>query len=58
MMSDFQSKYNSHHKMWSYVKSLVRIVACLTAIIGAIGFWQFALMFLVAEVIGIVEEWV
>lgn len=57
-MSDFQSKYNSHHKMWSYVKSLVRIVACLLAIPGIIDLWQFALMFLVAEVIGIVEEWV
>lgn len=57
-MSDFENKYNSHHKMWSYVKSLVRIVACFLAVPGIIGFWQFALMFLVAEIIGIVEEWV
>lgn len=60
-ISDFESKYNGWHKNLSYVKSTVRIFACFLALMStdvklAIGF--ISLGFMLAELIGIAEEWV
>ncbi len=60
-MSDFESKYRSWHATMSYIKSAVRIAACITVLwlapftdlVSCLAFG-----FLIAEIIGIAEEWV
>lgn len=61
-MSDFENKYKTWHTRLSYIKSAVRIGGCL----GVIAITHATLLpvtilattFLVAELIGIAEEWV
>lgn len=60
-MSDFENRYRKWHTYMSYIKSTVRIGGCVavlylapfTDLISCIAF-----SFLVAEIIGIAEEWV
>ena len=60
-MSDFENRYRKWHTYMSYIKSTVRIGGCVTVLymtsftdlISCIAF-----SFLVAEIIGIAEEWV
>lgn len=57
-MSDFVENYRKWHTYMSYAKSVVRIVGCFFAAQGLISLQWFALFICIAEVIGIVEEWV
>ena len=55
-MSDFETKYNGWHKKLSYVKSGVRLVGCS---FGLSGYFTICFtLILIAELIGIAEEWV
>lgn len=60
-MSDFESKYRNWHTKLSYLKSAVRIAACVL-VMGLTPFlhpvWLLSFGFFIAEVIGIIEEWV
>ena len=58
-MSDFENKYRTWHTRLSYIKSAARIVACFGALVDRIdGLLILAIGLLIAEVIGILEEWV
>lgn len=61
-MSDFESKYKTWHTRLSYIKSAVRIGGCAGVIIithaTLLPVTILAASFLVAEIIGIAEEWV
>ncbi len=57
-MSDFQDKYNSWHRKLSHFKSGIRIGACIIGIITMPTLWVFFLSFLIAEIVGIAEEWI
>ena len=60
-MSDFETNYHKWHTYMSYIKSTVRIGGCVAVLylapfadlISCIAF-----SFLIAELIGIAEEWV
>jgi hypothetical protein len=60
-MSDFENRYRKWHTYMSYIKSTVRIGSCVAVLylapfadlISCIAF-----SFLIAELIGIAEEWV
>lgn len=53
----FSERYNKWHKRMSYIKSAVRIITCaITVFTGSVAI--LALGLLIAEIIGIVEEWV
>ena len=59
MMESFEDKYQKKHKRLSFIKSGIRIVACVSAlfstdIVLAVGF--LSLGFAVAEIVGIFEE--
>ena len=56
-MNDFQDRYENWHGLWSYIKSAIRIAACLSVIVLDFTLVTFALMFLFAELVGVVEEW-
>jgi hypothetical protein len=60
-MSDFENNYRIWHTYMSYIKSAVRIAGCAT-VLWIAPFAELicclAFAFLVAEIIGIVEEWV
>ena len=58
MQVSFSDNYNTWHKWWSYGKSGLRIVGCAGVMFGEIGLLGFAWFFLLAELIGIIEEWV
>lgn len=47
-------KYSNWHTYWSYAKSAVRIIACIFGAQGSLFF--FAIGMLIAEILGIVEE--
>jgi hypothetical protein len=60
-MSDFEQNYRKWHTYMSYIKSAVRIAACIIVLWVApftdlISYLAFG--FLIAEIIGIAEEWV
>lgn len=57
-MSDFQDNYNTKHKKLSYYKSIIRIAGCTVLAIFApsTAFLLFSVLFIVAEVLGILEE--
>lgn len=60
-MSDFENNYRKWHTLMSYIKSTVRIAGCVTVLWLApftdlISCLAFA--FLIAELIGVAEEWV
>lgn len=61
-MNDFESKYKTWHTHLSYVKSAIRIGGCIAVIFithaTMLPLTIFAATFLLAEVVGIVEEWV
>lgn len=61
-MSDFESKYKTWHTRLSYIKSAVRIGGCIGVIFithaTLLPVTILAASFLVAEIIGIAEEWV
>jgi hypothetical protein len=60
-MSDFENKYRVWHKYMSYIKSSVRIAGCVAIMwVGNFSDLAFGLAFafLIAELIGIAEEWV
>jgi len=54
---DFESKYRTWHTRLSYVKSAVRIAACALALYEG-GVMVIAAGLLIAELVGIAEEWV
>lgn len=60
-MSDFEYNYRKWHTFMSYIKSAVRIAACVV-VLWLAPFTDLisylALGFLIAEMIGIAEEWV
>ena len=60
-MSDFENRYRKWHTYMSYIKSAVRIGGCV-AVLYLVPFADLisciAFSFLIAELIGIAEEWV
>lgn len=54
----FEDNYNTWHKWWSYGKSLIRVVGCVGVMIGSLDLFWLATFLLVAEGIGVIEEWV
>ena len=60
MSNDFESNYRKWHTYLSYIKSTIRIVGCMAILwIGNFTDLAFVLAFtfLIAEIIGIAEEW-
>jgi len=57
-MSDFESRYRKWHTYMSYVKSGIRIVAFGGLALGLIGAAFTATLLLIAELVGVAEEWV
>lgn len=57
-MSDFEKGYKSWHTYWSYLKSAMRIFGCLAVIIFGMDIFVLAVSLLLAEIVGVVEEWV
>ena len=57
-MSDFENKYRKWHTGMSYVKSAIRIVAFAGLALGYFVAEVTATLLLIAELVGIVEEWV
>jgi hypothetical protein len=58
-MSIFENNYRKWHTKLSYTKSFIRILSCFGVIIDrADGLYILALGLLLAEIIGITEEWV
>ena len=57
MSDDFEKKYKLWHGYWSFVKSAIRIAGCIGVFYAGWGIKEFALAMGVAEVVGIVEEW-
>lgn len=60
-MNDFTESYKGWHTYWSYLKSGIRIAACVMVL--ALFPWLsgagiLAMGFFLAELVGIVEEWV
>lgn len=49
-----EAKYTDWHTYWSYLKSVIRIIACFAGIMGSLR-W-FAVGMAVAELVGIIEE--
>lgn len=60
----FEDKYKEWHQKISYVKSGVRIASCMGAVLLlSMDTYYFSILFLaiglmIAEVLGIVEEWI
>lgn len=54
---DFSKKYNTWHKNASYVKSFMRIFGCALAI-SMNSLFVLCIVLILAEVIGIAEEWI
>ena len=57
-MSDFEDRYRKWHTYMSYVKSAIRIVAFGGLAAGYFVAVVTAVLLLVAELVGIAEEWV
>jgi hypothetical protein len=58
-MSNFETNYRKWHTRLSYIKSAARIIACFGAVIDpSDGLFILAFGLLIAELIGIAEEWV
>lgn len=63
-MEKFEDKYKQWHQKISYVKSGVRIASCAGALFllyvdsQAVSIAFLALGLLIAEILGIVEEWI
>ncbi len=57
-MSDFETRYRKWHTYMSYVKSGIRIVAFGGLALGLIGAAFTATLLLIAELVGVAEEWV
>lgn len=57
-MSDFETRYRKWHTYMSYVKSGIRIVAFGGLALGLFGVVVSATLLLVAELVGVAEEWV
>ena len=57
-MSDFETRYRKWHTYMSYVKSGIRIVAFSGLALGLFGVVVSATLLLVAELVGVAEEWV
>jgi len=55
--SDFESTYRTWHTRLSYIKSAVRISACAIALYDS-SIAVLAAGLLIAELVGIAEEWV
>jgi len=55
--NDFESKYRTWHTRLSYIKSAVRISACAIALCDS-SIAVLAAGLLIAELVGIAEEWV
>jgi len=60
-MNDFESRYRIWHTRLSFIKSACRIAACVTVLwmapfVELISCLAFG--FLIAEIIGIAEEWI
>jgi hypothetical protein len=59
MNTDFESNYRTWHTRLSYIKSAARIIACLGVFMDpSDGLYVLAVGLLIAELIGIAEEWV
>ena len=57
-MSDFEDRYRKWHTYMSYVKSAIRIVAFGGLAAGFFVAEITAVLLLIAELVGIAEEWV
>jgi len=55
--SDFEKSYRAWHTGVSYMKSAVRILSCAIALYDS-SVYILATGLLIAELLGIVEEWV
>lgn len=57
-MENFEENYKKWHTYWSYLKSGLRIFGCIAVIFFGLDIIALAAFLLVAELVGIVEEWV
>lgn len=63
-MSDFAEKYKGWHQKISYIKSAVRIGGSIVSIVLAqlfgptVGVVGLAIALILAELLGVVEEWI
>lgn len=63
-MSDFAEKYKGWHQKISYIKSAIRIGGSILSIVLAqlvsplVGVIALAVALILAELLGIVEEWI
>lgn len=57
-MENFEESYKKWHAYWSYLKSAMRIVGCLAVIAFGMDLFVLAAAFLMAEIVGVIEEWV
>ena len=57
-MSDFETNYLKWHTYMSYVKSAIRIVAFAGLALSITDAKVTATLLLIAELVGIAEEWV
>lgn len=59
MTDSFEMKYRNWHQKISYIKSSIRIAGCVAALwFSTYGLAILAVMLLIAEILGIVEEYI
>jgi hypothetical protein len=58
ILSDFEDRYRKWHTYMSYVKSAIRIVAFAGLALSMTDARVTATLLLIAETVGIAEEWV
>jgi hypothetical protein len=58
MEDDFQHGYRTWHTRLSYAKSTVRIIGCALALLWPDAITVLAISLLLAELVGIAEEWI
>lgn len=59
MTNSFETNYRNWHQKVSYVKSAVRIAGCAAALwFSTYGLAILAVMFLIAELLGVLEEYI
>lgn len=58
MIDEFENKYRTWHTYMSYVKSAIRIIAFGALALSVVDSKTTAVLLLIAELVGIAEEWV
>ena len=58
MIDEFENKYRTWHTYMSSVKSAIRIIAFGALALSVVDSKTTAVLLLIAELVGIAEEWV